>query len=41
MTPHVSALTRIAESADQVAAKIAAIERGEPVSGVVDRARGY
>ena len=41
ITPHVSAVTSIAESAAQVAAKIRALERGELVSGVVDRARGY
>lgn len=41
VTPHVSAATLVAESADQVARKIAALDRGEPVGGVVDRARGY
>lgn len=41
LTPHVSALTRIDDSVAQVAAKIRRIERGEPVTGVVDRARGY
>jgi glyoxylate/hydroxypyruvate reductase A len=41
LTPHVSAATRIPESAAQVAQKIRAIERGEAVSGRVDRARGY
>ncbi len=41
VTPHVSAVTRIPESAAQVAAKIRRLERGEPVTGVVDRARGY
>jgi len=41
MTPHVSALTLIPESVAQIVAKIRRLERGEPVSGVVDRARGY
>jgi glyoxylate/hydroxypyruvate reductase A len=41
VTPHVSAVTRIAESAAQVVAKIRALERGDAVTGVVDRARGY
>jgi glyoxylate/hydroxypyruvate reductase A len=41
ITPHVSAVTRVADSAAQVAAKLRALERGESVGGVVDRARGY
>jgi glyoxylate/hydroxypyruvate reductase A len=41
LTPHVSAATLFDVSADQVAFKIAALERGEAVGGVVDRARGY
>jgi glyoxylate/hydroxypyruvate reductase A len=41
VTPHVSAATRFAESAAQVAAKIRALEHGEAVSGRVDMARGY
>jgi glyoxylate/hydroxypyruvate reductase A len=41
LTPHVSGITQIDESARQIAAKIAALERGESVSGLVDRARGY
>lgn len=41
ITPHVSAATLFDVSADQVALKIAALERGEAVGGVVDRARGY
>jgi glyoxylate/hydroxypyruvate reductase A len=41
MTPHVSAVTLPELSARQVAAKIAALERGEPVSGLVLRDRGY
>jgi glyoxylate/hydroxypyruvate reductase A len=41
LTPHVSAVTRVEASARQVAEKIRSLERGEPVSGVVDRQRGY
>jgi glyoxylate/hydroxypyruvate reductase A len=41
ITPHVSAITVIGPSARQVAEKVRRLERGEPVSGVVDRARGY
>lgn len=41
LTPHVSALTLVEDSVAQVAAKIRQLERGEPVSGVVDRVRGY
>jgi len=41
ITPHVSALTVIGPSARQVAEKIRRLERGESVSGVVDRRRGY
>jgi glyoxylate/hydroxypyruvate reductase A len=41
MTPHVSALTLRAESVQQIADKIAAFERGEPVPNIVDRNQGY
>ena len=41
VTPHVSALTLLPETVAQIVAKIRRLERGEPVSGVVDRARGY
>jgi glyoxylate/hydroxypyruvate reductase A len=41
VTPHASAITLLDEAAAQVAAKIRRLERGEPVSGVVDPARGY
>jgi glyoxylate/hydroxypyruvate reductase A len=41
ITPHVSAITVIGPSAKQVAEKIRRLERGESVSGVVDRRRGY
>jgi glyoxylate/hydroxypyruvate reductase A len=41
LTPHVSAVTLVGDSVAQVAGKIRRLERGEPVTGVVDRARGY
>jgi glyoxylate/hydroxypyruvate reductase A len=41
VTPHVSAITQIGPSVAQIAAKLAAWQRGEPVSGQVDRTRGY
>lgn len=41
VTPHASALTLTDDSAAQVADKIRALEQGRPVTGVVDRARGY
>jgi glyoxylate/hydroxypyruvate reductase A len=41
ITPHVSGLTQMGPSVAQIAAKIGALERGEAVSGVVDRERRY
>jgi len=41
VTPHVSGVTMLEESVEQVAHKIRSLERGEPVSGVVDWTRGY
>ncbi|HET9024245.1 MAG TPA: NAD(P)-dependent oxidoreductase, partial [Burkholderiaceae bacterium] len=41
VTPHVSGVTMLDESVQQVAHKIRALERGEPVSGIVDWTRGY
>ena len=41
LTPHTSARTLRAESIAQIAGKIAALERGEAVAGVVDPVRGY
>ncbi len=40
-TPHTSARTLRDESIAQIAGKIAALQRGEPLAGVVDLARGY
>ncbi|RYX90527.1 MAG: glyoxylate/hydroxypyruvate reductase A [Comamonadaceae bacterium] len=41
VTPHTSARTLREESIAQIAGKIQALERGEPIAGVVDRKRGY
>jgi len=41
ITPHISALTLREDSVAQVARKIEALLRGEPIGGVVDLARGY
>lgn len=41
ITPHIAALTLYNESIRQIAGKIAALERGEPIAGVVDKQRGY
>lgn len=41
ITPHCSADTLRAEAVGQIAAKIGALERGEPIGGIVDRDRGY
>ncbi len=41
ITPHTSARTLRETSIGQIAGKIAAFERGEPVAGLVDREQGY
>ncbi len=41
VTPHTSARTLRGESVAQIAGKLLAMERGEPVAGVVDAQRGY
>jgi len=41
VTPHTSARTLRNESIAQIARKILAMERGEPVAGVVNTTRGY
>ena len=41
VTPHSAALTVRAESVAQIAGKIAALQAGKPVAGLVDRQRGY
>jgi glyoxylate/hydroxypyruvate reductase A len=41
ITPHTSARTLRSESITQIAQKMAALQRGEPVAGIVDTQRGY
>ncbi|KQR79621.1 glyoxylate/hydroxypyruvate reductase A [Burkholderia sp. Leaf177] len=41
ITPHVAAITLREESIEQIALKIRALTRGEPISGIVDATRGY
>jgi glyoxylate/hydroxypyruvate reductase A len=41
ITPHTSARTLREQSIAQIAGKIRALERGEPIAGVVDIQRGY
>lgn len=41
VTPHVAGLTIPGETVAQIVEKIRGLERGEAVSGIVDRARGY
>jgi glyoxylate/hydroxypyruvate reductase len=41
VTPHVAAHTLRDDTLDQIAGKILAVDRGEPIAGVVDRQRGY
>lgn len=41
LTPHVAAMTLLHQSVDQITDKIAALERGDEVTGCIDRERGY
>ena len=41
LTPHTSAVTMVEDSIAQVVDKIERLERAEPVTGIVDRVRGY
>jgi glyoxylate/hydroxypyruvate reductase A len=41
ITPHIAALTQRGDSIRQIAAKIKLMERGQPIAGLVDRAKGY
>jgi len=41
LTPHISAITLVGASLDQIAGKIASMENGQPVAGRVDAERGY
>lgn len=41
ITPHIAAITLRNESVRQIAGKIKALERGEPITGIVNRLKGY
>ena len=41
ITPHFAALTLLEESVKQIAHKMAALERGENISGIINRQTGY
>lgn len=41
ITPHISAVTMPEESARQIAQKITALEKDEPITGIIDRTKGY
>lgn len=41
VTPHISAITLIDQSVQQIAANMRALEQGQPVTGLVDLQRGY
>ncbi len=41
VTPHVAAVTEMEPSVAQIADKILRLQRGEPITGVVDLQRGY
>ncbi len=41
VTPHVAAVTELQPSVAQIADKILRLQRGEPITGVVDLRRGY
>jgi glyoxylate/hydroxypyruvate reductase A len=41
ITPHTAARTLFQETVAQISGKVRALERGEAISGVVDRVRGY
>jgi glyoxylate/hydroxypyruvate reductase len=41
ITPHISAVTEREQSLRQIVEKIGALERGEAVTGLIDRGRGY
>lgn len=41
VTPHIAALTDVDAACDQIAGKIGRLEAGLPISGIVQRERGY
>jgi glyoxylate/hydroxypyruvate reductase A len=41
VTPHIAGRTVLQDTVQQIVAKIQALQKGEPIEGVVDRVRGY
>lgn len=41
VTPHIAGRTVLQDTVQQIVAKIQALQKGQPIQGVVDRARGY
>jgi glyoxylate/hydroxypyruvate reductase A len=41
ITPHVAAITPIGPASTQIVEKIRRLARNEPVTGIVERTRGY
>jgi glyoxylate/hydroxypyruvate reductase A len=41
VTPHIAGRTVLQDTVQQIVAKIHALQKGQPIEGVVDRARGY
>jgi glyoxylate/hydroxypyruvate reductase A len=41
VTPHIAGRTMLQGTVQQIASKIAALQKGEQIEGLVDRARGY
>ena len=41
VTPHIAGRTVLQDTVQQIVAKIQALQKGEPIEGLVDRARGY
>jgi len=41
VTPHIAGRTVLQDTVQQIVAKIQALQKGEPIKGLVDRARGY
>ena len=41
LTPHISAVTLVEQSIAQIAGKIRQLEAGLPITGIVERQRGY
>ena len=41
VTPHIAGRTVLQDTVQQIVAKIQTLQKGEPIEGLVDRARGY